>query len=217
MHLFEETNDKEVYVPLEQFKQIVCTMFTTDWKGFKQKYDSGNPFAMNVIKGYYVYVDEIDDVNHCAALLKENGYHVNYTIKAFDDVSASVRMMEIVIALFIVMFYVISYIVVYISINSYYRMQSRDIGILKQMGFSRQTLNRIYFGIVKKPLMGIFFLLVIFIIGMGILFVENGYLILAVLLSILLLYLIMIVSIKSLVHRIIEKPMLELLKEKEFE
>ncbi len=216
-HLFEETNDKEVYVPLEQFKQIVCTMFTTDWKGFKQKYDSGNPFAMNVIKGYYVYVDEIDDVNHCAALLKENGYHVNYTIKAFDDVSASVRMMEIVIALFIVMFYVISYIVVYISINSYYRMQSRDIGILKQMGFSRQTLNRIYFGIVKKPLMGIFFLLVIFIIGMGILFVENGYLILAVLLSILLLYLIMIVSIKSLVHRIIEKPMLELLKEKEFE
>ncbi|MCI8337976.1 MAG: hypothetical protein HFH62_04710 [Lachnospiraceae bacterium] len=206
-----------LYVPLEQFKQIVCTMFTTDWEGFKQKYDSGNPYAMNVIKGCYVYVGEIVDVNRCVAVLKEKGYHANYTMKAFDHVSASIRMMEIIIALFMIMFYVISYIVVYISINAYYRMQSRDMGILKQMGFSRQTLSRIYFGIVKKPFMGVLFLLLIFIIGMGILFVKNGYLILAVLLSILLLYLIMIVSIKSLVHRIIEKPMLELLKEKEFE
>lgn len=169
----------------------------------------------------YIYVDNISDIDRIAKRLEEHGYHVRYTFKAFHDFTLSLRNTAVIASLLSIIIVMIAAAYLIFSFRAYLQVQQKDMGILKQYGYSSENIKSIYsyniFHIFKNAATIIF--LYSIVIGMYLIptdqFLYIGYVMFILLLIILLVYRIIV---KNVLHSYCSKNIMVLLKlSKEFE
>ena len=217
VYLFEKKGDLELFLSFSEFKKIINIAFGTKWDDFKQKYDNKNPFKMNIIKKYYVYIDDIKDIEHSAEMLERKGYNVVYTIKAFNSIDKSIRLTGLLIMLFLTTLSSISFLVMYTSSKSHLLNQKKDIGIMKQMGFSKTTLSRIYCKVFEKTFAIPVFIIMVYALISCMIITKSIYIIFINILIVVMIYKILMICIRKKIEKIVDISVLELINDKEFE
>ena len=98
----------------------------------------------------YLYIEEIRHGEAVARVLDKNEFLTNYIFKSFDDVSKSMKT-TIIIAIVIILSLLIATILNFIlSLDSYLKVQQKDMGILKHHGYNDQKIKQIYSNNIKK-------------------------------------------------------------------
>ena len=92
----------------------------------------------------YVYVDDLGEVEKVSEILNEAGYISQCTFDAFDGFGDSFQKSLIQVVILGGFIFAISIIQLILSLNSYYQIQQKDIGILKYYGFSTKQIQGIY-------------------------------------------------------------------------
>ncbi len=122
-----------------------------------------------------VYVHNIEDVDKAARRYNDQGYLTNFVFKSFDDIgeelSKSVIVM-FVIAIILLIFTIINFI---LSMKEYVSKISKDIGILKMMGYKANDLRKIYGNIVHRITGNVMGISVIAAMVIGMIIVGSSY------------------------------------------
>lgn len=92
----------------------------------------------------YVYVKQVGDIDRIASLLEKNYYQLVYSLSAFDSFSEDYKNASIFVTMFVVLFVLIASIHVILSFKSYIKLQQKDMGILKHLGYSIRDISIIY-------------------------------------------------------------------------
>lgn len=169
----------------------------------------------------YVYVDALSQVEGIAELVNDEGYNTNYTFKAFDNFDVSMKN-TLVLSLtlgFLILMITAAHVI--LSFNSYLKVQQKDMGILKQLGYNPTTINQIY----SRNINAIFFFtavgITLYIVVVSAIFIgENVYLFTfsIIVLVILILLAINRIIVLWILRQYSKKNILTLLKiNKEFE
>ncbi len=137
-------SNNALYVGNQTFQKIIETSFRTNWSEFKRKYDNNNPFGVQALKSMYVYVDNISDIDRIAEKLGQYGYHVRYVFKAFDDLTLSIRNTAVIASLLSGAIVLVAALHLIFSFRAYLQIQQKDMGILKQYGYSSEEVYSIY-------------------------------------------------------------------------
>ncbi len=210
-----------LYVGSHTFEKMIEIAFHVRWDEFVKKYDQDNPFDIQVLKNMYIYVDKITDVEAAARLLNDLGYNTRYTFKAFDNFTGSMKNTAILASLLALVILLITATHVILSFNSYLKVQQRDMGILKQYGYSNESVQEIYSYNINHIFFKVIAVIISYTILVGLLLVplhSIGYLIFLVIFLLLILLLINRVIVHIILKKYTSKGIIELLKmNKEFE
>ncbi|THD17860.1 hypothetical protein CI793_00920 [Anoxybacillus ayderensis] len=210
-----------LYVGNQTFQKIIETSFRTNWSEFKREYDNNNPFGVQALKSMYVYVDKISDIDRIAENLGQYGYHVRYVFKAFDDFTLSIRNTAVIASLLSVAIVLVAALHLIFSFRAYLQIQQKDMGILKQYGYSSEEVHSIYsyniLNVFKKVTIFIF----IYSICISILLIPVYHFLYVVYVLVILLIIILVVYgiiVKNILQSYCFKNIIDLLKlSKEFE
>lgn len=137
--------------------------------------------AAEPIYKVFIYVDDISDVDKVAKLVNKNDFLTNFVFKSFDDIGESLSKSIIVMFIASVILIIFTIFNLVMAINNYIKGSSKDIGILKQMGYSKKELLKIYGNIVDKIVISISavsvaVIILIFILIIGLDNIKIGFL-----------------------------------------
>lgn len=145
-------NLKKVYVTKETYLEIF-KLVNPDKEKISSVYDSENI----VIDSAYVNVTDLADVDKIANKLGDEGYDINYTFSAFDAMGTSLQKNGILFFIMIMILLVVASVNLILSMVSYIDMSTKDMGVLKFMGYDSRRIYNIY----KRNINRIFLLLAI--------------------------------------------------------
>lgn len=145
-------NLKKVYVTEETYLEIF-KLVNPDKEKISSVYDSENI----VIDSAYVNVTDLADVDKIANKLGDEGYDINYTFSAFDAMGTSLQKNGILFFIMIMILLVVASVNLILSMVSYIDMSTKDMGVLKFMGYDSRRIYNIY----KRNINRIFLLLAI--------------------------------------------------------
>lgn len=145
-------NLKKVYVTEETYLEIF-KLVNPDKEKISSVYDSENI----VIDSAYVNVTDLADVDKIANKLGDEGYDINYTFSAFDAMGTSLQKNGILFFIMIMILLVVASVNLILSMVSYIDMSTKDMGVLKFMGYDSRRIYNIY----KQNINRIFLLLAI--------------------------------------------------------
>lgn len=133
-YLLGSRANNSMIVNTATFARIASAMYAMDWAMVRRSWESGELSMTPLIGGVAVYLPDIDGVRPAARRLQRAGYDVDYGLRAFDDLAASLRQSTVFAAALLLLFLigVGGYLV--ISWRAYLRLSRRDIGILKHWG-----------------------------------------------------------------------------------
>ncbi len=212
--LYTNGSSEDSYITYNDYKKIIEQIYNIEWNKIQHNYDNGDNYGMNMIESYYIYVNNISEVKVIAEELEDKNYCTQYTIKAFENLDGTVRLIIISAILFVIVIVMISTTSTIISFRNYYKLQQKDMGILKQMGYSQKTIWNIYshglngiFGVILSAVV-----IVGFIMGMGILGKANFIALGIVAFGVIILMIIIWAVISNILYRYTQKDILVLLK-----
>ena len=114
---------------------------------FGEKLDSASIqryTGVKLICKVYVYVFDINDVEHMARKIDKDGYITNFVFQSFDNLGEELGASMIIMLCVAFMLMVFTLISLFVSLKSYVQLISKDIGILKQMGYTSNEVYQIY-------------------------------------------------------------------------
>jgi hypothetical protein len=126
------------------FARIATAMYAMDWPLLQRSWERGELAMTPLIGGIAVYVPGIDGVHPAAQQLQRSGYSVDYGLRAFDNLSRSLRHSTIVAAGLVLLFLIGPGVYVLASWRAYLRLSRRDIGILKHWGIPSEWIRAGY-------------------------------------------------------------------------
>ncbi len=200
-------------VSLSTFKKASEIMSNLEWDKIVKN--------GNIIDKAYIYVDELKLVETIAKVLNDNKYNTNYVFKSFDSFTDSMGTTFILFAIMAFMIFFGTIINVILAFNSYIKIQQKDIGILKYLGYSTKSLLKIYGNSINQIFIKLGILMIIYISILGLIFLK--WIFISVVPTIILLFLTLLFIINRIIHftllrKYINKELLELIKlNKEFE
>jgi len=220
--LFESNSENDqLFISASTYRQMIELAFNTEWNTFVERFDRDNPYGIQAIRKIFVHVDNLSHVQPIAKTLADMGYSVNYVLRAFEDFAASMRNSAVVMSILILVVFLGAAAYIVLSFNSCFRVQQKDMGILKHFGYSSTDLDIIYStGInqifLRAGLIAMAYTLIITAILVPSVFLYYFALNLAVILVLLLLINRIIVSVVLKIHT--KRDIISLLKvNKEFE
>lgn len=175
LELYEFDTEK-MYVNMDTFREIIKIMYDLDWNDFVSEYDSTNKFGIQGIYKIYVYVNDLNNVDSIAEIINDLGFNTNYTFKSFENFSNSISNTVLIASILICIILLITSINIILSFNSYYKMQRKDIGILKQFGYSQNVIYKIYSRTLNLTFLIIMTVIIIYTIFIGMFFIKYNYL-----------------------------------------
>lgn len=197
----------------ELFKNVTGEEFQADS-------DALDAYGMNPIKKVVVYVDDITKVEDIAKVLNKEGYGTNFVFASFDEIGDSLGTSLVVMSTISALLLLVTIIILLLAWKNYISLLSKDIGILKQMGYKNDFIKKVYsmsFG--KSFLMSlVVVLLVSCVMALIILGVKQIPFILALLglIIVLIIFAYLIVS-EVFLRRVLKRNILDLIKTKTFE
>lgn len=220
INLYGEQKDK-AFVSSETYKKIVEKAYEMSWNDFVSQFDEENIFGIQAIHKFYIYVDSLSQVENVARTIDSMGYSTNYTFKSFNNFSASISNTVFIFTILIIVILLITIIYMILSFNSYLKVQQKDIGILKQYGYSEKNINKIYSISINKIFLKIFIPITIFTLLIGWAFLgisQYKYILMILCLSSFLQFVINRIVVLMVLKSYTRKNIIDLLKKsKEFE
>lgn len=148
------------YISFNTYKKIIEKMFNMTWKEFHINYDKNYNYGVNSIYKLHIYVDDISNVREVANLINDMGYNTTYMLNAFDNFDESLKNTFFISIIFLIIIFIMTIINLILSFNSYLKIQQKDMGILKQFGYSNLRIYNIFKFNINK----IFYILLITIL-----------------------------------------------------
>jgi hypothetical protein len=142
--LFGSRNFNPVIVDFPTFQSIATLMFGGEWESVVARYTSGELSLTPLVGAEYVQVDDLGAVDKAAGALEAGGYNTVYALRAFDDLSSSLR--ETVVLGLVLILATVAGTVAFLAMNwnTYFTLSRRDIGMLKHFGYADGAIRRIY-------------------------------------------------------------------------
>lgn len=217
--LFEHSNINDVgVVSLKTFKKIMETSYNMPWLNLTSNQEF---FIPNFIDKLYVYSYDIKDVPLISKYLKQYNYDVYSPLLAFENSNLSLTKIKIFFYSIMIIVCILVFAQFILSFKFYLRIQKKDIGILKQIGYNNNQVFKFYKSNINKMfyLLSIIISTYTIILGFFILTYKQIYCILIILLIFnLFLWLSNLIVTRAMLKKIISLNILQLLKQnKEFE
>ena len=156
----------------------------------------------------FIYVDDMTNVEKIAKALNNENYLTNFVFQSFKDIgeslSSSLKLM-IIISFVLFIFTVIS---LFLSWDAFIKLWSKDIGILKQMGYSTKEVFYVYSSMIKNAFLKISMIVIPTILLTGIIVLKIEHI------SFILIYLLALISILYIMEYFIERIYLKKLVKK---
>ncbi len=169
----------------------------------------------------YVFTDNIKYIKKMANALEDNNYTTTYSLNAFDDLYGSLKNSTVVFVIMGLIIFMGTTLNTLLSFKSYIKIQQKDMGILKQLGFNNKNLFRTYKVTINNIFLKFYIIIEIYITVLGLIFLQNNFirLVLPMLfVSFILLFIVNRIVIYLILRKYINKNILDLLKtSKEFE
>lgn len=144
--IYEVLEIKTYFVNFDTYKEMFRISYGEDFSGDAlKKFQEVKP-----IYKVFVYVDDIADVESIAKTLNKADYMTNFVFQSFDEIGqalGSSLVIMLVVAVILTIFTIISLL---LSFRAYINLGSKDIGILKQMGYSNKEVQFIYSSALHK-------------------------------------------------------------------
>lgn len=109
-----------------------------------------------------VYVKDVKDVDTVGELLKKENYYTSYTFNSFENFSVNLSAAQHILIMLSIFFALASIVIAVLLLVNYFRVQRKEIAILKLNGYNTKSIQSIY-----SRLMAVI-LLRVFIISIGI-------------------------------------------------
>jgi len=163
-----ETNTTSIVASTETFGKILHIAFGVPANDITAWMSEKSTLSLPLIDTFYVYLNKLENVEQTAHKLTDLGYNVNYPLKAFDDLNKSINTTLVLCALIslLIIVFVVAYIM--LSINSFIKVQHKDMGILKQFGYTGDELSKIYTININKIFSQLVVVISLYIIIVGI-------------------------------------------------
>lgn len=92
----------------------------------------------------FVYAYDIKDVENIARKINHIDYLTNFVFQSFEDLGQSLDSSIIVMLILAIVITIFTIANLLLSFNNYINLLSKDIGILKQMGYTEKMIFNIY-------------------------------------------------------------------------
>lgn len=132
--------DPICFVNIETFKDVVSILCAKNVENINELADNSELVTLSA----YVYVDDLSLVSPVSSLLTEQNYRAYATTDSFDDFGETVSVTLIVFMLSSVALLCMTTVNIFLSFKSFYRVQQRDMGVLKYMGFDDRRIYNMY-------------------------------------------------------------------------
>ncbi len=216
-HLYDEAYQlTEFYISFNTFKELY--EYAT---GYSISTDSvDEDFGMSSTYEIVIYVKDITKVENVAKILNDQGYTTNFVFASFEDLGESLGTSFIVMLTLSASMMIVTFIILLLSWKNYVSLLSKDIGILKQMGYQDKFIKKVYDASIKKNFIISFVLIFIvtIITSVIVLGIDQYAFILSLIFVIAILFFISYFVISYFfLGSLIKKNVLQLLKGKTFE
>ena len=168
-----------------------------------------------------VYVKDIKDVDTVGELLKKHQYFTSYTFNSFENFSANISSMQVILIVLSIIFIITSIIIAVLLMINFLRLQRKEIAILKLNGYNNKSISSIYARLISIMLGRVFLVsLLFYLINYVLKFIPVSYTFLLMIVGID--FVILLLSIAFIyffgIKKICNLDTMELLKKgKEFE
>lgn len=169
---FSDNTLNKNYVSFNTYRKIIENMFDTTWDDFSSNYDKDFSYGINSIYKIHIYVDEISQVKKIASFITNNGYNTTYMLNAFDNFDMSLKNTFNIAIIFILIIFSMTATNLILSIKSYLKIQQKDMGILKQFGYSNKRIYKIFKKNLSKMFNILAFIILIYSNIIGLIFID---------------------------------------------
>jgi hypothetical protein len=172
-----ESISNQTYISLSTYQELIKTIYGVTWESFIKNYNSKNEYGIQAIYKIFIYVEDITKVERIAKIINDYGYTTNYTFKSFTNFDNSIKNTSILSALLIIVILFITSGYIILSINSYLKVQQKDMGILKHHGYNYRSIKKIYEYNINKKFIYMALYMFVFIIIISFIFIKDSYII----------------------------------------
>lgn len=217
---YKEQKDR-AFVNFETYKKIIEQAYNINWDDFEHQFDIKNIFGIQAIHKVFIHINDLNQVEKVATIIDNMGFATNYTFKSFDNFSGSMNNTVFIFIILVFTILAITIIYMILSFNSYLKVQQKDMGILKQYGYSEMKIHKIYSRNINSIFIKVFYFITIFNVLIGLVFIgfkDFSYILLIFGIVSLLQYIINRIIVNVLLKSYTKKNIMDLLKKsKEFE
>jgi len=142
--LYQSLPMATAYVSEATFGKIVSEMFGQPWDTLKAQTGADSPFGLSVIDRLMVHLDDLSDLKPVALALEDDGYSPFYVLGAFQDISGTLQMGLIVGGALVLLCLVIGPLISISLIRGYLCLSHKDMGILRHIGYTSDSVQSIY-------------------------------------------------------------------------
>lgn len=206
------------FVNIETFKKITSVLLGENVNNIEQKADESELITLSNI---YVYVDDLRFVNDINSFLMDLNYHTYSPTNLFDNFNETISVAYSVFLLSALILLFIATINIFLSFKSFYRVQQKDMGILRYMGFSSKRIYKMYCKNLRNKFLQIMFICsgITSLLGCFLFSFEQLKTVMWFIISLLVfLSIVYYIICKTILYRYITKDIIFLIREsKEFE
>lgn len=211
-------DDLTCFVNMETFKKISSIILSKEIQDVSEVSDESE---LIILSDIYVYVDDLYYINPISTFLAENNYRAYTPTNSFDDFNETISVTYSVFILSSLILLLIATINIFLSFKSFYRIQQKDIGVLRYMGFDNKRIYKMFCKNLAIKFLQILFICSVttFILGM-LMFSFSHWLVLFSFIVILFIFLCLLffVICKFIISKYVNQDLLTLIREsKEFE
>lgn len=156
--------DPTCFVNMETFKKVVSVLLSKDVDDVNEVADNSE---LVTLSGIYVYVDNLRLVSSVSSFLTTQNYQAYAPTDSFDDFGKTVSVTFMVFLLSAVVLLCITTVNVFLSFRSFYRVQQRDIGVLRYMGFNDKRIYKMYCKNIRNKFLQIMLVCSLFVLILG--------------------------------------------------
>ncbi|MDR1927144.1 MAG: hypothetical protein LBQ33_00720 [Oscillospiraceae bacterium] len=205
------------FVNMDTFHEIASIFLNREIVSMQDATDSG----LISLQGIFVYVDDLRLVSAVASFLMEQDYSAAAPADAFDNFGETLSVAFMVFLLSSICLICMTTVNIILSFRSFYRVQQKDMGVLRYMGFGNKRIYKMYrknLGIKFLQIMGVSALL-IFMAGMILFSFGHWFVLAAFILSLAAFLCLLFIAIsRFIIYSYVRQELLVLIREsKEFE
>ena len=207
-------SNNQAYINEKEAQKLLKIMFKNSANSFEYIQESH-------LDKVIVYVKDIKDVDTVGELLKKHQYFTSYTFNSFENFSANISSMQVILIVLSIIFIITSIIIAVLLMINFLRLQRKEIAILKLNGYNNKSISSIYARLISIMLGRVFLVsLLFYLINYVLKFIPVSYTFLLMIVGID--FVILLLSIAFIyffgIKKICNLDTMELLKKgKEFE
>lgn len=211
------TENQTCFIGMKTFYNIISVISDKENLSINELIDMGIASIGNV----YVVCDDLVHVSDVSTQLTTNNYGAYAPTDAFDNFSETVSVTFMVFLITSIVLLIMTTVNILLSFSAFYRVQQKDMGILKYMGFDDGRIFKIYYKNLAKSFIQIIVFTITFILIVGMfLFSFSHWLVLSLFALLLIVFLstIYFIILKTIILRYVRQDFITLIREsKEFE